>query len=435
METILFLVLSVLLVLLNGFFVATEFAIVKIRPTRIEELIRAKRPGAKTVRTLVRNLDGYLSATQLGITFASIALGWVGEPAFAHLIEGPLRAIGLVDPAWIDRTAYALAFCAVCVLHIVAGELAPKSLALLQAEKVALAAALPMQAFYFTFYPFIWTLNGVANLLLRVIGLGPAGHGGHAGHSEEEIRIILTQARSAGLLSAQRGELLQQALSLPGKTARQIMSPRAEVVFLDINETLEDNIARARDCRHTVFPLCDRELDDVIGFVDIREVLYAQRDGKTAELRSFAAAPVFLPASMSGERLLAEFRTRRMPMAIIVDEYGGASGIVTAADVVAVVVGALEHEDEAEMIALPGGIYDVDGATTLADVEETLHVRLRADDMRTVAGYMIARLGRIPRVGDRVTERGFQFNVLELDGPRVSKVRIQREVRAPSPKQ
>ena len=422
---ILALLLAVVLVAMNGFFVATEFAIVKVRPTRIEELIRKQRPGARTTRKLISNIDTLLSATQLGITLASLGLGWVGEPALARLLTPLFEEMGIVDPTWMHRISLAVAFVILTFLHILCGELVPKWMAIARAETVALAFAYPMRVFYLTFYPLVWPLNVAARGLMR---LGGAKWQSHPElHSEEEIKMIVSQARSAGLLSAARSEVLKKAMSLPTKNARGLMVPRNEVAFLDVNETLEENMARAAESGHTRLPLCDRELDDVIGIIDIREVLFKARHGDV-DLRALATPVAYLPELMSGERLLAEFRARHIPMAIVVDEYGGASGIVTPADVVAAVMGEFEDEEESELKPLPGGAYDVEGTVTLEEIENVLKVTLSVRDMRTVAGFLMTRLGRMPKVGDRISESGYSFNVVEVSGPRIAKIRIQREI-------
>ncbi len=421
------------LVLLNGFFVATEFAMVKVRPTRIDELIRAKKPGAHGVRTMVRSLDSYLSATQLGITLASLALGWLGEPAFERLIAPGLIWLS-VPESWVHPLALTLAFSTITFLHIVVGEMAPKSLAIAKAESVAMFAAWPMRVIFFFFYPVVFVLIRIARLLLRAIGLRQLSEDApdEFGHSEEEIKIIVAQARSAGMLSAERSDMLTKAMSLPSKTAHHLMVPRSEVAFLDINLNLEENLERVRTSEHTHFPLCVRELDEVVGVVDIRSVLFAMNRNLVAGsappvLLDFARPAVYFPETMSGERLLKEFRDRHIKMAVIVDEYGGASGIVTPADVVTVVMGELEDDDSTELIRLPGGAYDVEGTAPLEEVQEAIKTDLPTEDMRTVAGFLMERLGRMPRPGDRVYQGGFCFHVLEVTGPRVRRVRIQRE--------
>jgi len=422
------LLLAVALVGVNAFFVATEFAIVKVRATRIEELTRKGRPGAASVRHLLSNIDAYLSATQLGVTLASLGLGWAGEPAFAQLIEGPLLRAGVTDPLWIHRIALAGAFGMITFLHIVVGEQAPKSLALLRAESVALAVAYPMRVFYGVFYPIIWVINTVALLILRVLGLSPEHRRGDH-HSEEEIKIILTQARSAGLLKPARAELLTKAMSLPTRTARHLMVPRNDVLLLDVNLPWSENLSRAVSAGHTRYPLCDRELDDVIGIVDIRTAL-SQCQGKPEgiDLRTIATPAAYVPEMMSAERLVAEFRSRRFGMAVVVDEYGGASGIVTPHDIVTAVMGEFGDEESSEVVALPGGAFEVDGAATLEEVAEVLKIAIAADTMRTVAGFLIQRLGRLPRAGDRVAEQGYSFNVVDVAGPRVRTVRIVRDL-------
>ena len=396
-----------------------------MRPTRIEELLRKQRPGAAAVRRLIGNIDGYLSATQLGVTLASLGLGWIGETAFSELLEPLLAPLGLAGQAWAHSIALASGFVIISFLHIVVGELAPKSLAIRRAESVAMAVAYPMAVFHTVFLPAIWILNGVSNALLRATGVSGTRPGGDH-HSEEEIKIILTQARSAGLLSASRSELLRKVLTLPAKTARHLMIPRNEVSFLDINLSLEENLSRAMESKHTRFPLCDRELDDVLGIVDLRDVLYQGRQG-SVDLRSMASPAPYFPELMSAERLLAEFRQRHVAMAVVVDEYGGASGIITPADVVTAVMGDLDEDGESDVVPLPGGAYDVDGIAPIEEIEETLKTSLNANNMRTVAGFLMDRLGRMPRVGDRVLEGGYAFNIIEVSGPRVRRVRIQRE--------
>ena len=424
------LILAFALVFLNGFFVATEFAIVKVRPTRIEELIGQNKPGARAVQAMVANLDGYLSATQLGITLASLGLGWIGEPAFMRLLTPPLHFLGIVDPTWVHSMAATAAFGLISFLHIVVGELAPKTIALIDPERVATFASFPMRFFYVLFFPFIWILNGVANRLLRLLGFQLPDHDSAHGHSEEELKIILTQARSAGLLSVQREELLRKALILSTKTARHLMVPRSEVLFLDTNLPIEENIRRALENGHKRYPLCDRELDEVTGIVDIRDLLYTANRDVPVSLEDIAKPATYFPEMMTGERLLSEFRARHTGMAVIVDEYGGTSGILTAADVVSAVMGELEETNDQDMIRLPGGAYHVEGVVPIEEVEETLKISLEnTEDMRTIAGYLMKKLGRMPRNGDRVNESNYSFHVLDVTGPRVNRIRIQQEKR------
>ena len=420
---------ALLLVAFNGFFVATEFAIVKVRPTRIEELIRKRARGAQAARNVIGHIDGYLSATQLGVTLASLGLGWIGEPAFSRLVQAPLMRLGLQEP-WLHRSTLTLAFCTISFLHIVIGELVPKSIAIRRAESVALAVALPMQVVYVLLYPAIYALGALANAVLRAMGL--SGGGMHEHHSEEEIKMILNQARSAGLLSAARSELLGKVLTLPTKTAGHLMVPRNDVVILDTNLSYQENLQRAMASGHTRFPLCNRELDDVVGVIDVRDALWAGQRGEVDLLSLVRPVPYF-PELMGSERLLHEFRTRHATMAVVVDEYGGAAGIVTPADVVSAVLGDLDEDDESEVVALPGGAFGVDGIAPLEELEETLKVSFNAPNVRTVAGFLMEQLGRMPRVGDRVVYGKYAFYIVEVDGPRVRRVRIQLEPQGQAP--
>jgi CBS domain containing-hemolysin-like protein len=421
---ILSILLAFCLVLLNGFFVATEFAIVKVRPSRIEELIRSKRSGAQGVRHMVTHLDAYLSATQLGITFASLGLGWLGEPAFARLVEWPLMMVGVEDPVWIHRIAMVFAFGTISFLHIVIGELAPKSLALLRAESVAVFAAYPMRVFHTLFYPFIYVLNGVSTWILKCTGLIPDGIEGDL-HSEEELKIILAQARSAGLLAGPRAEVLQKAIELSTKTARHMMVPRNEVIVLDINAKFSDNLERVQDSEHSRFPLCDRELDHALGVVHIRDLLNMANSNPDGAIQDIATPIFYFPEIMRGDRLLSEFPKRDGRMAIVVDEYGGASGILTSGDIVGSVMGDLVDSIDTDVVTLPSGAYEVEGVAEIDEIEDLLNLDLELDDITTVAGFMMQRLGRMPIQGDQVREAGFIFQITEIAGPKVKKVKIQ----------
>ncbi|MCK5690060.1 HlyC/CorC family transporter, partial [Myxococcota bacterium] len=380
---------------------------------------------AISARAILSRIDEYLSAAQLGITLASLALGWIGEPAFVKLIAPLLHRLHIHSEALSHTIAIAIAFTIITTLHIIIGEQAPKAFAILRAESVMLAIAVPMRIFYTTFFPLIWVLNSMANATIRAFGV--TGWNEHEGHSIEEIKIIFTQARSAGLLSSARSELLQRAMSLSGKSAKYLMVPRNEVIHLDINHTIENNIQKAMDSGRSRFPLVDRELDDVIGFIDIREVLHDRLSNKMSPLKDLATTPFYVPEMMSGERLLAEFRKHHRAMAVVVDEYGGASGIVTATDVITAVMGEIEDEDEHDVVKLPGGAYEVEGNADLEEVSETLNIRLESEDMRSLGGYITQKLGRLPQSGDKIVVQGYRFVVIKTSGPKIVRIRVQAE--------
>lgn len=427
-----FLGLAILLVFANGFFVATEFAIVKIRQTRLQAMVDEGRPGAANAMKMVEKLDAYLSATQFGITLASLGLGWLGEPAFAHLLEPVLvplvpRAAG---PALAHTLAVAIAFAIITFLHIVVGELAPKSYAIQRAEDTTLAVALPMRAFYFLFYPAIWLLNGVAGWLLRAFGLHAAQES-HEAHNEEELRVILNSSAQAGAITTARAELLERSLEMSQKTARQVMVPRSQVKFLDMEEPLEKCIADARAAGHTWLPVCRGNMDQVEGLVNAKDLFFLLSKGELRSLAQVQRPVVYVPEHVTLEQLLNEFRRRRRQIALVVDEHGGTSGLVTLADVVAEVVGDVAELGRRmdEVRSLPGGRFELPGSAQLDDLEDRLDVSFEIDDedieVTTIAGYIMARLGRIPEKGDALKLDMWRIQVEEVEGPRVVRVTVE----------
>lgn len=430
MENFGFVLLAVLLVLLNGFFVAVEFAIVKIRPTRLKTLVDEGRPGAANAMKLVSNLDGYLSATQFGITLASLGLGWVGEPAFAHLIEPGLKRIlpESVSAGGVSHTiSVAVAFAIITFLHIVAGELAPKSLAIQRAEQTTLAAAWPMRIFYFLFFPGIWVLNKMAARLLKVFGLTTA-HEVHEAHSQDELRVIFAESAEAGSLETSRAELLERALMMAEKTARHVLVPRNQVRFIDLDDALEKNIAEVRAAGHTWIPVARGSLDQVEGVVNAKDLFYLLSKNELKAIAQVQRPVLFVPENVTLEQLLSEFRRRKRQIAVVVDEHGGTSGIVTLSDVVAEVVGDVAQLGRRidEVKTLPGGRLELPGTTPLDDLEDRLGVKfdIEEGEVTTIAGYLMAKLAKVPVAGDKVQLEEYEISVEQTDGPRVLKVKI-----------
>lgn len=423
--------LSLALVVANGVFVAFEFAIVKVRRSRLEALAQEGHSGAEGALKVVSRLDAYLSATQFGITLASLALGWLGEPAFERVLEPVFRSLlpGVVTEHVVHTAAVVSGFLAITFLHIVVGELAPKSLAIQKAEETTLALAWPMRLFYVACFPGVWVLNALARRMLKLVGLGEPGSHGGEGHDEEELRVILQTSVATGAITEQRAELLERALRMGQKTARQVLVPRSQVVFLDLEEPLEKNVADARTSGLTWLPVCRGNLDAVEGVVNVKDLFYLLSRGGLNSLAQVQRPVLFVPENASLEQLLNEFRRRRRQMAVAVDEHGGTSGIVTLSDVVAEVVGDVAElgRKVAEVKTLPGGRLELSGSTQLDDLEDRLDVRfeLEANDVTTVAGYVMAKLARIPEKGDRVPLDEFEVHVLEVDGPRVVRVAIQ----------
>ncbi|WNG46233.1 HlyC/CorC family transporter [Archangium minus] len=427
-----FLGLAILLVLANGFFVATEFAIVKIRHTRLQALADEGRPGAGAALKMVEKLDAYLSATQFGITLASLGLGWLGEPAFAHLLEPVLTRVvpEAAGGALAHSLSVAIAFAIITFLHIVVGELAPKSLAIQRAEDTTITVALPMRVFYFLFYPAIWLLNGVAGWVLKAFGLH-AAHESQEAHNEEELRVILHSSAQAGAITTARAELLERSLEMAQKTARQVMVPRNQVKFLDMEEPLDKCVADARAAGHTWLPVCRGNMDEVEGVVNVKDLFFLLSRGELRSLSQVQRPVLYVPEHVTLEQLLNEFRRRRRQTALVVDEHGGTSGLVTIADVVAEVVGDVAELGRRvdEVRSLPGGRFELPGTAQLDDLEDRLDVSFEIDDedveVTTIAGYIMAKLGRIPEKGDSLKLDMWRIQVEEVEGPRVVRVTVE----------
>lgn len=423
---------AVLLVCANGFFVATEFAFVKIRHTRLQAMADEGQPGAASALKMVERLDAYLSATQFGITLASLGLGWLGEPAFAHLLEPVFTGVvpEAAGPTVAHSVAAAVGFAIITMLHIVVGELAPKSFAIQRAESTTLAVALPMRVFYFVFYPAIWLLNGVAGWVLKAFGMHTA-HESSDAHSEDELRVILHSSAQAGAITTARAELLERSLEMAQKTARQVMVPRHQVKFLDVQEPLDKCVADARAAGHTWLPVCRGNMDEVEGVVNVKDLFFLLSRGELRSLSQVQRPVLYVPEHVTLEQLLNEFRRRRRQTALVVDEHGGTSGLVTIADVVAEVVGDVAELGRRvdEVRSLPGGRFELPGTTQLDDLEDRLDVSFELKDdyaeVTTIAGYIMARLGRIPEKGDQLKLDMWRIQVEEVDGPRVLRVTVE----------
>lgn len=416
--------LGILLVFLNGFFVAAEFALVKVRPTQIEPHVAAGQRSARVARHMIQHLDAYLSATQLGITLASLALGWIGEPAFAWVVTPLVTAVtGGANPELVHSASVTFSFLVITILHIVLGELAPKSIAIRKSEATALAVSLPLFVFYKVSYPAIWLLNHTANALLKLIGIAPVTEG-EAAHDEEELRLLLASSQN-NHVSLQKRELLDNIFELSHRLARQIMLPRQDVVYLSTSRTVSENLRLARRSGHTRFPLCQGDLDHVIGVVHIKDLF--RRERPLVALEEIAREIAFVPETLELDRLLKRMRTERFHMAAVIDEYGGVSGVVTLEDVIEEIVGQIEDEfdvEKPELQARGDGVYAVSGGMLIEDLEAALELELSERDEDTIGGLVLSELGRNPAVGDQVEVGPMILEVLEVQGNRVNTVQL-----------
>jgi CBS domain containing-hemolysin-like protein len=415
------LLLAFLFVLANGFFVAAEFAIVKVRSTQITELADQGSVRAKMAKKLIRHLDAYLSATQLGITLASLALGWIGEPAFHHLIQPLFTRFSIPDAAAKTISA-TVAFIIISILHIVLGELAPKSIAIQKPVGTTLWTAHLLHAFYVITFPAIWVLNGVSRAILKTVGIEPAGEHAEMAHSPEELRLILQSSEKAGILSEENREIIEGVFQFSRRTARQIMVPRTDVVILSTAKTIEENLETIRTTRHTRYPLCDGSLDITVGLIHVKDLMLALLRGPGRTLQELKRDVLFVPENSTVDSLLAQFIESKTHMAIVLDEYGGASGIVSLENITEELFGQIQDEfdrERPEIEPLGNGRYRVRGDYLIEDLADRLKIDLGTPEEETVGGYVAARLGREVTPGDKVEMGDLAISVLEAERFRV----------------
>ncbi|MFO1463101.1 MAG: hemolysin family protein [bacterium] len=422
-----YLTIAFLLVLLNAFFVAAEFAMVKVRSTRLETLQESGNFLARWAYSIVQNLNAYLSATQLGITLASLGLGWVGEPAFAALIEPLLRNFALSEVT-IRGLSFTVAFTVITVLHLVLGELVPKQMAIQTAEKVLLAVAVPMRFFYWVFFPFLWFLNHSTNAIVRLLGFEMKP--GEETHTEDEIRLIVEDSYEEGSLSPRKASLLENIFEFTHRTARQIMVPRQDIVSLQLGRSAQENLQTAKESGHTRFPLCDGDLDHVIGLINVKDIIWELEDSDNLiNLYDLKRPILFVPESMTSDQLLREFQTKKIHMAIVINEFGTTAGLVSLEDVIEELVGEIQDEFDQELpkISKRGeNSYLVDGTAGLREVEQVLDLALEDESSVSVGGFFVNRLGRLAREGDFIRIPPYRISALEVKNRRVLKLLFEK---------
>jgi CBS domain containing-hemolysin-like protein len=422
------------LVALNGFFVAAEFALVKVRGSQLEALQTDGNRRAAVARQVISNLDAYLSACQLGITLASLGLGWIGEPFLARILQPLFTLASIQSHAIIQATSFALAFSAITFLHIVLGEQAPKILAIRKALATSIVISPPLRLFYLLFRPAIWFLNASSNWVLKhLFRIEPIAEG-EVSHSEEELRLILDQSEKSDEVSSLGRDLLVNALDLRRRVVRDIMTPRGEVVFLDIEMSFEENVKKALESRHTRFPLCRGHLDNTIGLIHIKELVPMMRDPQPDLLR-IKRDLIPVPEMMSLEKLLNLFLTRHAHLAIVVDEYGGTVGMVTLENVLEEIVGDIQDEfdtEKAEFRKINENEFSIDGAVGLYELRDLAGLELESSDVSTIGGYVTHLLGHLPKQGEQVRIDSYLVTISQTDGRRVGQLHFRKLTEAES---
>ncbi|HUT54078.1 MAG TPA: hemolysin family protein [bacterium] len=416
------------LVLLNGFFVASEFAIVKIRETRLSELAEQGSIRARVGRVLVRNLDAYLSATQLGITMASLGLGWIGEPMVSEELKPLLRGLGIHNPTTVSSISIVTGFIIITFLHIVFGELAPKSLAIRRTEDTALWISMPLRLFFWMFWPAIWVLNAAALGTLKLVGITPASDEELA-HSDAELMMILSEAAAGGQISEQERKISERALRLADSKARQVMVPRNEIVYFSLAQGLESSLDKARRNNFARYPLCETDLDKVIGMVHIRDVFWMLREPGAPDLKAVAHEALLVSEEESLEKVLQRFRDTHIHLALVVDEVGSVSGLVTLEDVLEQLVGAIQDEFDTEspwLKMLAPEVYEAAGRAPLALLRSKFGIGIEGEDVVTISGFITDRMGRFPKEGDVVRIKDWKVTVTRTDALKVKTCLLER---------
>ncbi len=421
------------LVAANAFFVAAEFALVGARRTRIEEMVSRGDRLARTVQRAQADLDRAISGTQLGITLASLGLGWIGEPAVARSLEGLLASFGLaISPTALHTVAVGLAFLFITYLHIVLGELAPKTVALLRPERVSRLVAGPLLAFNRLLGPGIWLLNGSATLFLKLVRVPTARHGLQHAHSPEEIESLVRQSLREGVVEEDEQAMIEGVFELTRTVVREVMTPRPDIIAVEADATVDEILQIAAASGFSRLPVYRESLDEIVGILVVKDLFGAivAEDSSAVSARTVMREAVFVPDTKAVDDLLAELRARKLHMAIVVDEFGGTDGIVTLEDLLEEIVGEIydEHDEaQTEVAVAPDGRVLLDGGFSFSDLLERLELDdvVEEEDYDTVAGYVIGVLGRIPEPGERVTLGSSELEVLEVNDRRVTRLELK----------
>lgn len=413
---------------MTAFFVATEFAIVKVRKTRIDYLVEQGNKKAVDAKKILGNLDGYLSACQLGITVTALGLGWLGEPTIMRLL-GPLFDELGIQATLASVLSFVIAFFIITYLHVVVGELAPKIIAIQKAETVTLLLAKPLILFYKLMYPFIWLLNGSARLFIRLFGFKPMDNH-EAAHSEEELRLILSESYKSGEINQAEMTYVTNVFEFDERVAKEVMVPRTEMVCFEKKESFEDNISTINDGQFTRYPVIVDDKDDVVGLVNIKDIFTAQlNDEKPITIDSYIRPILHVSEATPIKQVLLRMQKERIHMAIVNDEYGGTAGLVTVEDVIEEIVGDIRDEfdiDEHELIEKKNNdTLVVSGKLQLEEINELLNIELNDEDIDTIGGWIFTQnLDAHP--GSIIEHDTYQFIVEEVDGYQVKKIKIKK---------
>lgn len=431
-QSVLMVFLASVLVVLNGFFVLSEFAIVKVRRSKLEELIKnGAGKSAKLALEISNSLDSYLSATQLGITLSSLALGWIGEPAIAKLFNSLfVWAVGEENLILAHTLSFILAFTLITLLHVVLGELVPKSIAIAKAEQMALFVARPLHYFWIMLYPFIRLFELLSSAFLALLKIRPATEYEIA-HSDEELKIIVGESLRGGFIDSVEGEIIKNAVDFSDTVAKEIMTPRKDMICLDADESYEENLKVVMETNHTRYPYFKESKDNILGMIHIRDLLLELMQ-KTCDLSAIVRQPIIVPENASISEILKKMNKEQIHTALVVDEYGGTSGLLTMEDIIEEIMGDISDEYDCkneEILQLDERSYRASGMLGIEEIEEKLGITLGDEQHVTLGGYVFNLFGTLPTVGEKIEDEMCIFEILEVEGARIKELKvIKKEV-------
>lgn len=420
--------ITFLLVFMNGFFVAAEFAIVKVRASQLELQAQKGNRFAILGKHIITHLDGYLAATQLGITLASLGLGWIGEPVVSKVILGIVHILGLeITEELAHQIALPVAFAIITVLHIVFGELAPKSIAIQRAERTTLAIAYPLQFFYVVFKPFIWMLNGIANVILKSFGISSV-HGAEV-HSSDELKFLVQQGKETGMIEEANYDIIKNAFDFSQRTVKQVLIPRINVIAIDIREFDNAMLDKVIDEGYSRIPCYEYSFDNVVGVVHLKDLLVKMRKSEKIIIQDIMRPVIHIPEGKRIGALLKEFQKKHQQIAIVVDEHGGTKGIITMEDLLEELVGEIqdEHDNEIPVVEnIKNRSYIVYASASINDINNLLpHPIARGETYETLAGKLIEEFSRIPNTNDKTIFDGYECTVLKKVKTSVTLVQLR----------
>lgn len=422
---------ALFLVLLNGFFVLSEFAIVKVRRSKLEEMVKQKKPNASLALKMSNSLDTYLSATQLGITLSSLALGWIGEPALAKLIEPAFTYFFGDNSVLLHTVSFTIAFTVITFLHVVFGELIPKSVAIAKAETMALIVARPLYLFWILFFPLIRFFDIVAAFFVKRMGITPSSEHEMA-HSEEELRIIVNESFKGGYIDSVESEIIKNAVDFSETVAREIMTPRKDMVCINSEKSFEENVKLVTTTRYTRYPYCHGGKDNISGMVHTRDLLNNVLLNQTIDMSQLVRPIIMIPENASISDILTKMKKERIHIALVVDEYGGTSGLLTMEDILEEIVGDAsdEHDSNNEMIRIIDDVtFEFDGMVNLEKVEEIMDVVFdESEQSVTIGGRVFNLIGRLPEVGDITNDGICNYEILEINHKRIKKLLCKKVI-------